>query len=202
MSSSTETLKQIEEIVKGDKIVLFMKGNKSFPQCGFSSTVVQILSGIVDDFKTVNVLENPAIREGVKEYSEWPTIPQLYVDGEFLGGCDIIKQMSANGDLHKSLGVEVKPIEPPTVTVTPAAAAELKAALADGSAEDKVHVTIDSSFRHDLSVGPQEAAQITVDVSGVSLCFDATSARRANGLSIDFVTENGDAGFKLDNPNA
>ena len=99
MSTSPQTLKQIEDLVKGNKVMLFMKGNRNFPQCGFSATVVSILGDIIDDYQTFNVLESPEVRAGIKEYAQWPTIPQLYVDGEFIGGCDIIKQMSACGDL-------------------------------------------------------------------------------------------------------
>ncbi len=201
MSTSPETLKQIEDIVKANKVVLFMKGNKSFPQCGFSSTVVQILGDIISDFETVNVLSDPAIRAGIKDYAQWPTIPQLYIDGEFVGGCDIIKQMSANGDLHKQLGVEKAKAVPPSITVSDAAATELKAALGDADPEDKIHIQIDMSFRHDMSVGPVEPGQVTVDAGGLTFCFDAASAKRAEGLSIDFRTEDGESGFKLDNPN-
>lgn len=202
MSTSPETLKQIEDIVKGEKVVLFMKGNKNFPQCGFSATVVQILGDILPNFQTVNVLEDPAIRAGIKDYAQWPTIPQLYIDGEFVGGCDIIKQMSASGDLHKQLGVEKTPAVPPTITVSDAAAAELKSALADTGPDDKIHIRVDLGYRHDMSVGPMEPGQVSVEVSGLQFCFDAASARRAEGLSIDYRTENGESGFKLDNPNA
>ena len=202
MTSSPETLKQIEDIVKANKVVLFMKGNKSFPQCGFSATVVQILGDIVDEFETVNVLADPGIRQGVKDYAQWPTIPQLYIDGEFVGGCDIIKQMNAKGDLHKHLGKEQAPVEPPTVTISDAAAAELKAALAESDAGDTIHIQVDLSYRHDMSVGPVEAGQFQVKSNGVALSFDRASARRANGLHIDFLTEGGEAGFKLDNPGA
>ncbi|MCP4445657.1 MAG: Grx4 family monothiol glutaredoxin [Myxococcales bacterium] len=200
MPSSPETLKQIEDIVKGSKVVLFMKGNKNFPQCGFSSTVVQILGDIVGDFETVNVLEDQGIRQGVKDYAEWPTIPQLYIDGEFVGGCDIIKQMNVNGDLHKQLGVEQDPVSAPSICCSEAAATELKAALADSDPGDAVHIQVDLSFRHDMSVGPVEADLFQVTAAGVPFCFDRASARRADGLSIDFVTEDGEAGFKLDNP--
>src|SRR5690606_1693174 len=144
----------IEQIVKGNRIVLFMKGDKNFPQCGFSATVVGILSDIVDDFQTFNVLSDPAIRAGIKDYAQWPTIPQLYVDGEFIGGCDIIKQMSASGDLHKQLGVEKKVVAPPTITVSDSAAKELKDALADSGPGDMVHIQVDLSFRHDMGLGP------------------------------------------------
>lgn len=201
MSTSPQTLKQIDDLVKGNKVVLFMKGNRNFPQCGFSATVVQILGDIIDDYQTFNVLEDPAIRAGIKDYAQWPTIPQLYVDGEFVGGCDIIKQMSASGDLHKQLGVEKAEAVAPTLTVSDAAIAELKAALSDADPGDKVHIQIDTGFRHDMSVGPQEPGQVCTEVKGLSFCFDAASARRAEGLSIDFRSEGGDTGFKLDNPN-
>lgn len=89
----------IEAIVKSGDVVLFMKGNPQFPQCGFSGQVVQILDHVGVPFKHVNVLENGAIREGVKEYANWPTIPQLYVKGEFIGGCDIVREMFQSGEL-------------------------------------------------------------------------------------------------------
>lgn len=195
-------MKQIEDIVKGNKVVLFMKGTKNFPQCGFSSTVVQILGGILDDYETVNVLADPAIRQGVKDYAEWPTIPQLYINGEFIGGCDIVKQMNASGDLHKQLGIEQKPVEPPSITVTDAAATELKAALADSDPGDAIHIQVDLSYRHDMSVGPAQPGLLQVTASGIPFCFDPASARRAQGLKIDFLTEEGEAGFKLTNPGA
>lgn len=201
MSTNTETLKQIEDLVKGNRVVLFMKGNRNFPQCGFSATVVQILGDILDDYQTFNVLESPEIRSGIKDYAQWPTVPQLYIDGEFVGGCDIIKQMSASGDLHKQLGVEKTAAVPPTVSVTEAAQAELKAAMGDTDPGDKIHIRIDLEFRHDMSVGPQESGQVCTEVSGLSFCFDAASARRAEGLAIDFREEDGETGFKLDNPN-
>ncbi len=96
-----ETVKErIQGIVDGNDIVLFMKGSKHFPQCGFSATVVEVLkrSGVVD-FKDVNVLEDPEIRQGIKEFANWPTIPQLYVRGKFIGGCDIVREMYENGEL-------------------------------------------------------------------------------------------------------
>lgn len=90
---------KIDETVKGNKIVLFMKGTKMFPQCGFSARVVQTLKAAGADFVDVNVLADPEIREGIKEYSSWPTIPQLYVNGTFIGGCDIVTELSQTGEL-------------------------------------------------------------------------------------------------------
>ncbi len=94
---------KIQELVDTNKVILFMKGNKSFPQCGFSNQVVQILKEEGVAFETVNVLADPELRQGIKEFSNWPTIPQLYVNGKFLGGCDIVREMHANGELAKEL---------------------------------------------------------------------------------------------------
>jgi monothiol glutaredoxin len=100
----------IQQTVTSNPVVLYMKGTPQFPQCGFSSTVAQILklSG-VSQYASVNVLEDADIREGIKQYANWPTIPQLYVNGEFIGGCDIVKEMYQSGELQKLLeGVTAK----------------------------------------------------------------------------------------------
>lgn len=89
----------IKQSVETNDVVLFMKGTPQFPQCGFSSQVVQILDQVGIPFVGVNVLEDDAVREGVKEYTDWPTVPQLYVKGEFVGGCDIVREMFENGEL-------------------------------------------------------------------------------------------------------
>ncbi|MFG1298988.1 Grx4 family monothiol glutaredoxin [Xanthobacter sp. V3C-3] len=91
--------KDIENIIKSSDVVLFMKGSPQFPQCGFSGQVVQILDHVGVPFKGVNVLESDAVRQGIKEYANWPTIPQLYIKGEFVGGCDIVREMFQSGEL-------------------------------------------------------------------------------------------------------
>tara|TARA_B100001059_G_scaffold136992_1_gene137277 strand:+ start:133 stop:465 length:333 start_codon:yes stop_codon:yes gene_type:complete len=91
----------IEKNNKEDSVVLYMKGDPTFPQCGFSSTVVQILKHIGVEFKSHDVLQDESLREGIKSYSNWPTIPQLYVNGEFVGGCDIIREMYESGELKE-----------------------------------------------------------------------------------------------------
>ncbi|KAL7469823.1 hypothetical protein ACHAXS_010070 [Conticribra weissflogii] len=96
-------LKMIESHVKSNRIMLYMKGNPSQPMCGFSATVVQILKNQGVDFASVNVLDYPEVREGVKKYAQWPTIPQLYVDGEFIGGCDIVRDLHESGELSSLL---------------------------------------------------------------------------------------------------
>ena len=94
------TLDAIEKAVKSNDVVLFMKGTPTFPQCGFSSVVVQVLDYLGVDYVSTNVLEDQDVREGIKAYSDWPTIPQLYVKGEFVGGCDIVKEMFESGELR------------------------------------------------------------------------------------------------------
>jgi monothiol glutaredoxin len=95
----------IRDQVTGHRIVLYMKGTPQFPQCGFSATVAEILKRCgVDEYFSVNVLENADIRQGIKDYANWPTIPQLYVDGEFVGGCDIVREMYQSGELQPLVG--------------------------------------------------------------------------------------------------
>ncbi len=97
---------RIEKLIAQQDVVLFMKGTKNFPQCGFSATVVEVLKRTGTSFADVNVLADPEVRQGIKEFSDWPTIPQLYVRGTFVGGCDIIREMYQNGELQTMLGTE------------------------------------------------------------------------------------------------
>lgn len=108
--SAEQVQNWIDDQVKTNDVVLFMKGTKNFPQCGFSGRVTQILGYLGVDYKDVNVLDDMSVREGVKAYSNWPTIPQLYVRGEFLGGCDILTEMFQSGELEQHLqekGIDV-----------------------------------------------------------------------------------------------
>jgi monothiol glutaredoxin len=99
-----EARERIGSIVSSHGVVLFMKGDRWTPRCGFSAAVAQILDQLLPDFTTVDVLADAEIREGIKEYSSWPTIPQLYAAGEFLGGCDLVREMYASGELQEKLG--------------------------------------------------------------------------------------------------
>jgi monothiol glutaredoxin len=190
---------QIEGLIKQNKVLLFMKGNKHFPQCGFSSQVVGILKEIGTPFETVNVLQNPAVRDGIKEFSSWPTIPQLYIEGEFIGGCDIVKEMYASGDLQKKLGVKEEPFVPPTITVDDGAAAQIKAA--DDGSGDVLRLAIGPSFQYDLAFDAKKTDDVVVTANGVSVHMDKGSAKKANGMSIHWV-QTGDGGaFRIENPN-
>ncbi len=95
--------KRIQETISGHRVVLFMKGSKMFPQCGFSAKVVELLKRSGAEFRDINVLTDPGIREGIKAFSNWPTIPQLYIDGQFVGGCDIVTELYQSGELAKML---------------------------------------------------------------------------------------------------
>jgi monothiol glutaredoxin len=103
MSLSEDTRKRISQIVGSHDVVLFMKGEPRAPQCGFSAQVVQILDHLLPEYASVDMLADPEIRQGIKEFSSWPTIPQLYVRGEFVGGCDIITEMFQSGELKAAL---------------------------------------------------------------------------------------------------
>ncbi|OQV23800.1 putative Glutaredoxin-related protein 5, mitochondrial [Hypsibius exemplaris] len=112
-----EVQKEIGQLVKANKVVVFMKGNKEQPQCGFSNAVVQILRMHgVDNYNTIDVLQNQDIRQGVKDFTQWPTVPQVFLNGEFIGGCDIMIQMHRSGELVETLkkaGIESKIPDPP-----------------------------------------------------------------------------------------
>lgn len=196
---------RIQEIIDSDNVVLFMKGTRHFPQCGFSATVTQILNQIVPQYKTVNVLTDPAIREGIKVYSEWPTIPQLYVKGKFVGGCDIVRELFQSGELQGMVGAPAAQAAEPSAPTGPApkisvsAAAKQAIAAAQGSETGTLRLEISPDFEHALSIDDPNQGDHRVDAGGITVLVDADSAQRANGVQIDY-DENG-AGFKIDNPN-
>ena len=121
MSDMSDTQTQIKDAIASQDVVLFMKGTPVFPQCGFSAAVVGVLSHLGVKFHGVNVLEDDALREGIKTYTDWPTIPQLYIKGEFVGGCDIIREMYESGELNellssRGIAVNPQPLETPEQT--------------------------------------------------------------------------------------
>ena len=143
MSLNEPLRQQISEFLAQNRVVLFMKGTRQMPQCGFSAQVVKILDELQPSYETVDVLSSPEIRDGIKAFSEWPTIPQLYIDGQFVGGCDIVRAMHASGELQKLIGVQVKESSMQKITmsavasneppqVKPLSAAELESILGRG----------------------------------------------------------------------
>ena len=101
--TTSPVFERIRQDVTGNDVVLYMKGSPVFPQCGFSAAVVQVLSELGVKFKGIDVLTDPSLRQGIKEFSQWPTVPQLYVKGEFVGGCDIVREMHESGELRELL---------------------------------------------------------------------------------------------------
>ena len=192
--------KRIDGIVGSDRVVLFMKGTPAMPQCGFSAATTSILNTLVPEYTTFNVLEDADIREGIKSYSDWPTIPQLYIAGEFMGGCDIVRQMFNGGELHDALGLEPPDRTPPEVHVSDSAASLIREALSEqpGAA---VHLRIDASWQHGFSLGRVEGHEVSAQSNGVTIYMDVGTAPRARGLSVDLEESLTGVTLKVDNPN-
>jgi len=201
MSINNELRAQIEKTIASNRVVLFMKGTPQQPQCGFSATVIGILDKLVSDYETVNVLEDATIREGIKEYSNWPTIPQLYVGNEFVGGCDIIQDMFNSGELHNIFGLESPERTLPKITISDTAARAIREAL-EQQPGIKVHLNIDANWHHEFRLGPAKGHEIQAKSNDVEILFDIDSAQRAQGLSIDMTETPQGTVFSMDNPNA
>jgi len=193
---------RIDTLLRDNRIVLFMKGEPRAPQCGFSAKAVAALGALDVDYAHIDVLADPEIREGIKLYGDWPTIPQLYIDGELVGGSDIIEQMVNTGELHAALGLPPPDRTPPPITVTPAAAEVLRKAAADAGDGVAVRLDIDRAFRARLQLAPEDASAITTESEGVRIQIDVAGARRADGLVIDFVDDARGRGLIIENPNA
>jgi monothiol glutaredoxin len=148
----------------------------------------------------VNVLADPELREGIKQFSKWPTVPQLYVGGEFVGGCDIVQEMLADGSLYETLGVPMPELRVPSLTITDAAAKALRQ-LASRSA-GPLHLSIDAQFQHGLYFGPSEPGALALEANGIALEIDPLSAPRADGLTLDAEQRAEGPAFRIDNPNA
>ena len=193
---------RIESLLQSNRVVLFMKGQPNMPQCGFSAKAVGALGALGVDYAHVNVLADQEIREGIKAYGDWPTIPQLYVDGELVGGSDIIEQMTNSGELASLLGLDAPDRTPPAITITPAAAEMLKNAVADAGPGAALALSINAQFQPNFQLAQFDANAIAAESSGVRVQFDLGSARRADGITIDWVDDIRGKGLAIDNPNA
>ena len=190
---------RISGLVTDHSVVLFMKGTRKSPQCGFSAQVVQILDELVPEYETIDVLSSAELRDGIKEFSQWPTIPQLFVNGQFVGGCDIVRALKESGELEQLLSTPGAPPPLPAIAISDAALEAFRGALGD-SVGEALHLKIDAQFQNDLYFAPREDNTIELDVRGLRLYLDRSSARRADGMSIDFV-DGPNSGFKIENPN-
>jgi monothiol glutaredoxin len=192
------TLDSISKTVQSNSVVLYMKGTRSTPQCGFSARIVEILDTLLTDYVTVNVLADPAVRDGIKEYSSWPTIPQLYVRGEFVGGTDIVAAMHESGELAEKLA-ELVSVRTATITLSDAARAELTAALE--SAAECIRLDVSPTFEHDLAVGVPDPRDVIVEANGIKISLPRGAVARADGIHIDILQTPDGPAFKINNPN-
>jgi len=201
MTLEDSTREKIENLIQQNRVVLFMKGTPKAPMCGFSSKTVGLLDSILDDYKSVDVLEDQEIRDGIKIFGNWPTIPQLYIDGELVGGCDIVTAMFNSCELHEILGVEAPDRTPPEVTITDAAAEKILEAMA-GHEGIGLHFAIDAGWQSQFNVAPAEGHEIKIETNGITMFFDLASAQRANGAVIDWVETLQGSGLTIHLPQA
>ena len=193
---------RIDALLAANPVVLFLKGTPDAPQCGFSAKTAAAMDATGADYAHVNVLADPEIREGIKAYGDWPTIPQLYIRGELVGGCDIVTQMAASGELHAALGMPAPDRTPPSITITPAAAEMLKSALANAGEGYALQVEVDKGYNARLQLAPLDEAAIASESAGIRAQFDLVSAQRARGMTIDWADDARGKGLVIDNPNA
>ncbi|MFI4970292.1 MAG: Grx4 family monothiol glutaredoxin [Lysobacterales bacterium] len=186
MSLDPATRARIEALLATHPVVLFMKGTRHAPQCGFSAAAVDRLDSLLDDYATVDVLADEQIRAGIKAFGNWPTIPQLYIGGELVGGADIVQSMFDSGELHRLLGASAPDRTPPVLTISDAAADKVRAALADAGGM-KLFLLVDGRFQPQFQLREAGANDIVVIANGLEIHFDAASAARARGASIDWT---------------
>lgn len=200
MSLTPEFRARIVSLLDAHPVVLFMKGSRQQPRCGFSAGAVEALSSVTDTFHDVDVLADPEMREAIKVFGNWPTIPQLYVRGELVGGADIIREMTNSGELHRLLGAPEPDRTPPVIHITDRAAEAIRDGL-DTEDGDALHLQIDAQYRARFMVAPASGYELVATSNGITVLFDLASARRADGLQIDWAETVQGAGLVLKNPN-
>lgn len=195
-----ETRQRIQQLVDNNAVLLFMKGNRHQPRCGFSARAVGVLEELGVEFHTVDVLSDPSIRSGIKLFSDWPTIPQLYINKEFVGGSDIVTQMASNGELHEMVGVEYVPPTPPTLHVTDSMVAALRKFGASSQGMPRLEVS--PQFRYNIAFDMKRDGDFAVESNGITVLVDQSSAKRADGIRLDYESNaTGGGGVIIDNPN-
>lgn len=201
MSLATAVHDRIDQLVKNNPVVLFMKGTPQQPMCGFSARTISALNSVLPDYTTFNVLDDEEVREGIKAYGNWPTIPQLYINGELVGGCDIIVSMLNSGELHQQLGLAAPDRTPPEITLTDAAAEKIRQAMQghDGVA---LHFAVDSGWESQFNLAPLQGGEIISQSNGVDIAMDIATAQRAKGAVIDWVKVMTGEGLSVSLPGA
>lgn len=199
MAESTQS--KIREMLAQNPVVLFMKGTRAQPRCGFSAKATDALNGLLSEYLTVDVLSDEALRQGIKDYGNWPTIPQLYVRGELVGGSDIILQLASTGQLHEVLGVPAPDRTPPTISISELAAQAIRAGMESGEGL-ALHLHIDQKWQAQFQLAPKEGHEIVAQDRDITLLMDPVTAQRARGLEIDWVETLQGGGLSIRNPNA
>jgi len=193
---------RIEQQIAAHDVVLYMKGTPKMPQCGFSARTAGVLDDLLaGDYASYNVLEDDAIREGIKAFGNWPTIPQLYVRGELVGGCDIITEMHSAGELHEMLGLEAPDRTPPEIEISDNAADHIRQFL-EAYPDQYLHFSIGSDWDAQFQVGPKQGHEIEATSAGLTVLMDLSSAQRARGAKIDWVESVQGEGLALELPGA
>lgn len=201
MSLPDATRSKIETLLGQDRVVLFMKGTRRQPMCGFSARTVGILDNLLEDYTSVDVLSDPEIREGIKAFGNWPTIPQLYVDGELVGGCDIVTAMYNSGELHEFLGLDKPDRTPPEVTVSERAVEKIREAM-QGHEGVGLHLQVGPDWQARFQLAPAAGHEIVTEANGITLLFDLASAQRARGAEIDWISTMQGEGLTINLPAA
>lgn len=192
----------IEQQIAASAVVLFMKGSPKMPQCGFSAKTAGMLDSLLNGaYAAYNVLDDERLREGIKAFSDWPTIPQLYIRGEFVGGCDIITEMYNAGELHEMLGLEVPDRTPPEITITERAATEIRGFLEQHPGQ-YLHFSVTPDWEARFEIGPRGGHEIATEAAGMTVLMDLATAQKAKGATIDWVDTMQGSGLKLDLPGA
>ncbi|KAA3641193.1 MAG: Grx4 family monothiol glutaredoxin [Proteobacteria bacterium] len=202
MSNMDQSIKQkIEKLIQSDKVFLFMKGNPQTPMCGFSGNTVKMLKDLLgDDYGTFNVLEDNDIREGIKLYSDWPTIPQLYINQEFVGGNDIISEMFNTGELHELLDLKKPDRTPPHMTISNEALAHIKEGMKDAG-NHKLFLSIDDEFNTRFSLDTPKGYEVVAKIGDLAIYMDIGTAERAQNIEISWLEELQGSGLRIKNPN-
>ena len=202
MSLDPAVRSRIDSLLQSNRVVLFMKGVPGAPQCGFSAKATGILDGLGVTYQGVNVLADQDIREGIKAYGNWPTIPQLYIDGELVGGSDILEGLLNSGELHGLLDLAPPDRSVPQITITPPAADAIRSAMADADPSLALHLSVDARFNAQFALKPAQGNEIVAEAQGIRVLFDLASGPRAKGIEIDWVEDVRGAGLTIRNPNA
>ena len=202
MALSEVTRESIEALLNAHSVLLLMKGTRDHPQCGFSAATVKILDMFDLEYETIDVLSDTTLREGIKTYGQWPTVPQLYINGELIGGCDIVTELFESGELFDLLGLKPPARTVPKIAFSDKAAVAVRHALDQQSDEMSLHVRIDARWRTDLELAPNKAHEIRADADGIAVLMDPSTAQRANDLFVDVEETLQGSGFTFENPNA